>query len=504
MKHGGELRINDLLQNLDVDGDGDIDEEDRQLAETLKSMDKDGDGTITLRELVTIGQSKLEDKARINYLKRAIFLVILCSLVFCGAMLGLMLAANEASKDSKPQSSGALKTIDGKDVSTTATLSKLSLAMLPKLPPASLEKVTTLRIKTEDSLQFYQVSGWEWKSEMQMSFFTTRGHVVSIENGKIGITDGAGGALVVVSRRRSLLSVDEDLEYASFEGGDVDLGEWNGDDEAGSGSTPAPSPAPLTPCLPSEYMPISAACKCAAASTTKECTVGKFCYDGACQAIAKPLPPEPCKPSGDTAIVYDCKCAAASTTNECTKGKFCYNGACRGVAIAATTLCPNCYNYHAELAQCQLGLQGGPDTENNRIMKQSAFYNCLTKMQTAAVTAAATVVVPEAAKTAETGYKAKVATCFTQAQAGGLVGFTLQQINGEMGVGGKMRTAFSGFCKDFSFWMDMHFCLQKTTSADYVQCHLATECGSQTYTGTMGGAMNSLCPPVVAIMNNQG
>jgi hypothetical protein len=59
----GTLKISELLANLDVDGDGDIDEEDMQLAKTIRAMDVDGDGTITLRELVAIGQSKLADGA---------------------------------------------------------------------------------------------------------------------------------------------------------------------------------------------------------------------------------------------------------------------------------------------------------------------------------------------------------------------------------------------------------------------------------------------------------
>jgi len=57
----GTLKISELLANLDVDGDGDIDEEDMELAKTIQAMDVDGDGTITLRELVKIGQSKIAD-----------------------------------------------------------------------------------------------------------------------------------------------------------------------------------------------------------------------------------------------------------------------------------------------------------------------------------------------------------------------------------------------------------------------------------------------------------
>jgi hypothetical protein len=59
----GTLKIADLLANLDVDGDGDIDEEDMELAKTIRAMDIDGDGTITLRELVKIGQTKMADGA---------------------------------------------------------------------------------------------------------------------------------------------------------------------------------------------------------------------------------------------------------------------------------------------------------------------------------------------------------------------------------------------------------------------------------------------------------
>jgi len=201
--HGG-LIIEDLLKNLDIDGDGDIDEEDRKLGETLKSMDTDGDGTISLKELVSVCSGKIQDKAHIKNLKRLVGLVILASLVFCGVMVGLMIVANEASKDSKPESGGALKTIDGKDVTTAISTTEINLEDLPQVPQEVLRKTTTLNIETDTGLQFYQVSGWTWVSTKEMTFYTTRGDVIHIKDGHFEITSGESSGNRVL-HRRSLL-----------------------------------------------------------------------------------------------------------------------------------------------------------------------------------------------------------------------------------------------------------------------------------------------------------
>lgn len=207
MSKPGELRIDELLKNLDVDGDGDIDEEDKKLGETLKAMDKDGDGTITLRELVNIGQSKIQDQKKIRNLKKMVVAVIFAAVAFCGIMLGLMVAANEASKDSKPEGTGELKTIDGKDVSTTSTVTALPLAQLPTLPPAELEKLDTLTINTDEGIQFYQISGWLWMSTTRMRFYTTRGDTIQISDGIVTILTKDGRGVSVSRHRRSLLQM---------------------------------------------------------------------------------------------------------------------------------------------------------------------------------------------------------------------------------------------------------------------------------------------------------
>mmetsp|Transcript_19293 Transcript_19293/g.23038 ORF Transcript_19293/g.23038 Transcript_19293/m.23038 type:complete len:1269 (+) Transcript_19293:123-3929(+) len=205
----GELKISSLLEQLDVDGDGDVDEQDRKLAAVLKSMDKDGSGTISLREMVTIGQTRLTNEAKIRNLRWMVAAAVFASLIVSSVLLGLMIAANEASKDDKPDSNGALKTISGVPVSTEVMSTELGLLDLPKLAPEILAKLETIVFTDEaDIVHIYRIIGTTIFSQNSMRMVTATGETVLLSEGVLNVVSPAGGGQSRQASRRRLLGED--------------------------------------------------------------------------------------------------------------------------------------------------------------------------------------------------------------------------------------------------------------------------------------------------------
>jgi len=58
-----------------------------------------------------------------------------------------------------------------------------------------------------------------------------------------------------------------------------------------------------------------------------------------------------CEQSTTEAITSPCKCAASSTTNECLIGKYCYDGGCENAAKGTPTTSTQCSNIDASVFQ---------------------------------------------------------------------------------------------------------------------------------------------------------
>ena len=173
---------------------------------TLKTFDVDGDGTVGLTELARAAELYENEKKSNKNLKRMMVGVILACLVFCAVMLGLMLAANEASKDSKPEKSGKLKTTDGKDVSVAASTYTLKVHELPRAPIETLRQVKDYAVTVDGKHYQYTITGFEWHSEEKMQLFSARGDVIHIDGGKAFIKKADGSTLDVPDRRRLLFN----------------------------------------------------------------------------------------------------------------------------------------------------------------------------------------------------------------------------------------------------------------------------------------------------------
>ena len=112
----------ELAKNIDIDGDGEIEPDEKEILDTLRSMDVDGDGTISLRELVNLGAKLNQQREQAEFYKKVAFGVMIIAMLAILAVFLACFAAVEAAKDSRPGSDGVMKTVvTGKDPKVIAT-----------------------------------------------------------------------------------------------------------------------------------------------------------------------------------------------------------------------------------------------------------------------------------------------------------------------------------------------------------------------------------------------
>ena len=142
------------------DGSKAISKRDRETISRLTKMDVDGDGTIELSEILNI-EEKFEvaaaDKKKLQYAFAAMLVLLFA---FVGITLGVNVAANELSKETK-MSGNSMRTKDGKQmVATENPRAYSTLLDLPKLPPKALNSLNELSFVTKDGVSHsYKVVG---------------------------------------------------------------------------------------------------------------------------------------------------------------------------------------------------------------------------------------------------------------------------------------------------------------------------------------------------------
>jgi len=177
------LVINELLKQLDIDGDGDIDDEDRAIGDQLKAMDTNGDGFVTLKELVSIGKAQLEEEKKKGFLKKLIFVIGILVVLACGAMLAMGVAAAEAAKDSRPDASGELKTTAGTPIQmgvATRTYNATDFVDLPASAIGKTNEMIAIQAGETGPKNFYQCAGWDKQLNGDITLYTPSPETVTI------------------------------------------------------------------------------------------------------------------------------------------------------------------------------------------------------------------------------------------------------------------------------------------------------------------------------------
>jgi hypothetical protein len=175
---------------------------------------------------------------KIKNLWRLVGLVVIAALLFCGVMVGLMVLANEASKDSRPSATGNLKTIDGKSVKTDSIATKGSIADLALVDVEALKTLKNLAVKVDktvgdksyEATEYYTITGFTHMAEKNfLALHTARGDTILVDNGLVVVLGKDGVQLPIKAskrRARSLLATaDEEEEERSRAGAELTTGD---------------------------------------------------------------------------------------------------------------------------------------------------------------------------------------------------------------------------------------------------------------------------------------
>jgi hypothetical protein len=198
----------ELAKNIDIDGDGEIEPEEKEILDTLRSMDVDGDGTISLRELVNLGAKLNEQRDTAAFYKKVVYGVLLIALLSILAVFLACFAAVEASKDTRPGADGVMKTVvtagsDAKVVATAAYEESVALTALHGAAFSTLRGIKDLGFKVGNRNYQYTVTGFEQDiaadGSASVRLFTSRGDSIFVSKAVANLERAATGTFIDIS-----------------------------------------------------------------------------------------------------------------------------------------------------------------------------------------------------------------------------------------------------------------------------------------------------------------
>lgn len=220
------IKLSELAKNIDIDGDGNIDEDEKRILDTLKEMDIDGDGNISLKELVNLGkQLNIAEEQRKTY-KKFIFLILLFAVAAISATFLACLGAVEAAKDARPDGSGVMLTTSvtgaSKVVQTQAHVDTIKITDLYKATYTTLDGVKNMGFQVGASFYSYTVTGFQQDLKgdgtSAVRFYTSRGDTIYITSTASLLELKAGGTVDIsaaATLTRHLLSARDLLDHDS-------------------------------------------------------------------------------------------------------------------------------------------------------------------------------------------------------------------------------------------------------------------------------------------------
>jgi hypothetical protein len=153
--------------------DGELDE----LEMTMIKYDTDHNGTFDVSEVKAIMFDMDKKTKEANTLRKQLHLVVIAAVLVVSLLLGLMLGANEVTKENHT-TGGNLVDKDGGSVKVQQVRSVASLLDIPKLDYSAMKmiKEVTFKIDNSDDVIFMRVDGFTKSSETTVELHGS-GHV---------------------------------------------------------------------------------------------------------------------------------------------------------------------------------------------------------------------------------------------------------------------------------------------------------------------------------------
>lgn len=212
------ISLAELAKNIDIDGDGEVEPDEKEILDTLRSMDVDGDGTISLKELVNLGAKLNEQRDQAKFYKKVAYGVMVVAILAIAAVFLACFAAVEASKDTRPGDDGVMKTVtvgsDPKVVATAGYQETIALTALHSASFATLRGIKDVGFKVGKRLYQYTITGFEQDintdGSSNVRLFTSRGDSIYVSKTAANLERSQTGQTIDITaaalQNRKLLS----------------------------------------------------------------------------------------------------------------------------------------------------------------------------------------------------------------------------------------------------------------------------------------------------------
>ena len=203
------IALADLAANLDVDGDGAVEADEKEILDTLRAMDVDGDGSISLKELVHLGAKLNQQRDQTTFYRRVAYGISVLAFVAICAVFLACLAAVEAAKDVRPNpKDGVMKTVvvgnaDAKVVATAGFKEAVALTDLHAATFSTLRGIKDIGFRVGNRFYQYPVTGFEQDiaddGSGAVRLYTTRGDSIYVSKTAANLERKQTGQVIDIS-----------------------------------------------------------------------------------------------------------------------------------------------------------------------------------------------------------------------------------------------------------------------------------------------------------------